>query len=356
MRAVAKVGFGLVIAATCDAGSSSTRYSFSPVGRHYLLDGFNGDIIYDGVAEGEQECQELCRSKEDSLTMRYDGRMQHPCTLYSIDYDSDHWDPRDIMKGSMLYRKVWYSPVGRHVLLDGHQDAVIYNGFASGLEDCQARCSSLQDCVTMRHDSRLQDPCTLYNIDYDTENLDTRDFQRLSMLYRKASAQSPDTSAAFASVSGVPEETEEKSLVPLNLTQVPPELKSSLRGGSSMSWRRELLSYVNQVRTAAGLSALGLNAKLNAAAQAQSDSGRYGHTWRYIENEDYTWSRLGQNIASGHSSVHSAFSAWYNEVPPHDGHRKNILNAAFNQMGAGWDGTSNLWTQNFGASSSEPCS
>eukprot|EP00929_Paragymnodinium_shiwhaense_P091338 TRINITY_DN5132_c0_g2_i2.p1 TRINITY_DN5132_c0_g2~~TRINITY_DN5132_c0_g2_i2.p1 ORF type:complete len:124 (+),score=16.88 TRINITY_DN5132_c0_g2_i2:384-755(+) len=122
-----------------------------------------------------------------------------------------------------------------------------------------------------------------------------------------------------------------------------------------MSWRNELLSYVNQVRDAAGAPRVCLNDKLNTAAQAQSDSGVYAHTWKYIERENYQRTRLGQNIASGFSSVHSVFSAWYNEVPPHDGHRRNILNPAFNQMGAGWDSRTGLWTQNFGTSTSEPC-
>ena len=51
------------------------------------------------------------------------------------------------------------------------------------------------------------------------------------------------------------------------------------------------------------------------------------------------------------------FNAWFNESPPNDGHRLNILNPAYNQMGAGLNtGFNYLWTQNFGQSSTEPCS
>ena len=64
----------------------------------------------------------------------------------------------------------------------------------------------------------------------------------------------------------------------------------------------------------------------------------------------------GQNIAQGQTSVQQVFSAWYNESPPNDGHRLNILNRDFTQMGVGWTQGTNMWTQNFGRSSSEPCS
>jgi len=130
-------------------------------------------------------------------------------------------------------------------------------------------------------------------------------------------------------------------------------LRGAVVAGSS--WREELLALVNQVRAQAGAPSLCLNEKLNVAAQSQSDSGVYAHTWNYIEGQQYDWNSLGQNIARGYGSVQSVFSAWFNEIPPNDGHRRNILNAKFNQMGAGWALGSNLWTQNFGLSSSEPC-
>ena len=121
-----------------------------------------------------------------------------------------------------------------------------------------------------------------------------------------------------------------------------------------VSWQAELLTLVNGVRSQAGAKPLCYNAKLNAASQAQSDSGIYGHTWDYVNQQGYSWSALGQNIAKGQTSVQQVFHAWFDELPPNDGHRKNILSPSFNQMGAGWTTSSNMWTQNFGASS-EPC-
>lgn len=38
-----------------------------------------------------------------------------------------------------------------------------------------------------------------------------------------------------------------------------------------------------------------------------------------------------------------------------DGRRQNMLSREVTQMGAGWNQGANLWTQNFGASDTEPC-
>ncbi len=125
---------------------------------------------------------------------------------------------------------------------------------------------------------------------------------------------------------------------------------------SGVDWRGRLLELTNSERARFGRRPLCYNAKLNAASQRQSDSGVFEHTWAHINQQGYKWTSLGQNIARGYPSVDSVFSAWYNEVPPNDGHRKNILNPGFTQMGAGWNTGTNYWTQNFGASNSEPCS
>eukprot|EP00929_Paragymnodinium_shiwhaense_P091340 TRINITY_DN5132_c0_g2_i4.p1 TRINITY_DN5132_c0_g2~~TRINITY_DN5132_c0_g2_i4.p1 ORF type:complete len:271 (+),score=44.05 TRINITY_DN5132_c0_g2_i4:75-887(+) len=241
-----------------------------------------------------------------------------------------------------------YTRVGPYYLRHGQEEAIIYNAIAENLQTCERECNHREACVTLKWDARWRE-CTLYNVDYDSEH-DWAISQR-SVLYRKNRARAQTISAAFES------EVFPDNVQPINMPKTVdvPELQNALRGSTAMSWRSELLSYVNQVRDAAGLARVCLNAKLNSAAQAQSDSGVYAHTWKYIESEDYQRTRLGQNIASGFSSVHSVFSAWYNEVPPYDGHRRNILNPAFNQMGAGFDSRMGLWTQNFGTSTSEPC-
>ncbi|GAA1593824.1 CAP domain-containing protein [Streptomyces globosus] len=119
-----------------------------------------------------------------------------------------------------------------------------------------------------------------------------------------------------------------------------------------------VLSIVNKERAAAGCGPLSSNAKLSAAARAYSDtmarSGVMSHTGpdgstmtSRVEAAGYAWSRLGENIARGQSDADAVMKAWMNSP----GHRANILNCAFKEIGIGvhkGDGGP-WWTQNFGA-------
>ncbi|MGW7174300.1 CAP domain-containing protein [Streptomyces xanthophaeus] len=118
-----------------------------------------------------------------------------------------------------------------------------------------------------------------------------------------------------------------------------------------------VLSLVNKERKAAGCDPLTANAKLSAAARAYSDtmarSGVMSHTGpdgstmtSRVEAAGYTWSRLGENIARGQSDADAVMNAWMNS----SGHRANILNCDFREIGVGLhkgDGGP-WWTQNFG--------
>ncbi|MGW6942183.1 CAP domain-containing protein [Streptomyces xanthophaeus] len=118
-----------------------------------------------------------------------------------------------------------------------------------------------------------------------------------------------------------------------------------------------VLSLVNKERKAAGCDPLTANAKLNAAARAYSDtmarSGVMSHTGpdgstmtSRVEAAGYAWSRLGENIARGQSDADAVMNAWMNS----SGHRANILNCDFREIGVGLhkgDGGP-WWTQNFG--------
>lgn len=118
-----------------------------------------------------------------------------------------------------------------------------------------------------------------------------------------------------------------------------------------------VLSLVNKERAAAGCGALTANAKLSAAARAYSDtmarSGVMSHTGpdgstmtSRVEAAGYKWSRLGENIARGQADAASVMNSWMNS----SGHRANILNCDFREIGIGvhkGDGGP-WWTQNFG--------
>ncbi|MFE1715580.1 CAP domain-containing protein, partial [Streptomyces sp. NPDC058728] len=118
-----------------------------------------------------------------------------------------------------------------------------------------------------------------------------------------------------------------------------------------------VLSLVNKERAAAGCGPLAANAKLSAAARAYSDtmarSGVMSHTGpdgstmtSRVEAAGYKWSRLGENIARGQADAASVMNSWMNS----SGHRANILNCDFREIGIGvhkGDGGP-WWTQNFG--------
>lgn len=51
----------------------------------------------------------------------------------------------------------------------------------------------------------------------------------------------------------------------------------------------------------------------------------------------------GENIARGQQTPEAVVDAWMNS----DGHRANILNSSFTQIGVGYVAEGNYWTQMF---------
>lgn len=128
--------------------------------------------------------------------------------------------------------------------------------------------------------------------------------------------------------------------------------------GSSNGAEAQVLTLVNKERASAGCSPLTSNAKLTEAADDYSDvmarSGVMSHTGPdgstmagRVDAAGYAWSTLGENIARGQSDAAAVMDAWMNSP----GHRANILNCSFKEIGVGvhfGDGGP-WWTQNFGA-------
>ncbi|SFL56092.1 CAP domain-containing protein [Streptomyces pini] len=119
----------------------------------------------------------------------------------------------------------------------------------------------------------------------------------------------------------------------------------------------QVLALVNRERAAAGCRPVTADAQLTRAAEDYSDtmaaSGVLSHTGPdgstmagRVEAAGYAWSNLGENIAQGQPDAASVMKAWMNSP----GHRANILNCAFEELGVGvhfGDGGP-WWTQNFG--------
>ncbi|GAA2997042.1 hypothetical protein GCM10020229_06930 [Kitasatospora albolonga] len=124
------------------------------------------------------------------------------------------------------------------------------------------------------------------------------------------------------------------------------------------SSEQRVLDLVNTERAKNNCGPLKANGKLQAAAQGHSDDmaarNFFSHTnpdgkgpQPRIEAAGYEWSTWGENIAKGQKDADSVMSSWMNS----SGHRANILNCSFTEMGVGIHTGSGgpWWTQVFGA-------
>ena len=118
-----------------------------------------------------------------------------------------------------------------------------------------------------------------------------------------------------------------------------------------------VLAIVNSERAKAGCKALTVDGRLAAAARKHSADMVARHYFSHttpngvtmaqrIDREGYRWSTIGENIAAGQPNATEVMKAWMNSP----GHRANILNCKFQQIGIGvaFDGRRPVWTQDFG--------
>ncbi|CAL9618281.1 hypothetical protein SUDANB120_05805 [Streptomyces sp. enrichment culture] len=119
----------------------------------------------------------------------------------------------------------------------------------------------------------------------------------------------------------------------------------------------QILALVNKERAAVGCPALTVNEQLTKAAQAHSEDmashSTMSHTGsdgsdpgQRITRAGYEWRTYGENVAYGYSTAEQVMQGWMNSP----GHRQNILNCAFKEIGVGLAQPNHYWTQDFGAS------
>lgn len=123
------------------------------------------------------------------------------------------------------------------------------------------------------------------------------------------------------------------------------------------SYVLQVLDLVNAERVKAGLSELKLDADVTAAAnvRAREIQQSFSHTRpngssfsSALTEQGISYRRSGENIAWGQKSPEQVMNGWMNSA----GHRANILNANFENIGIGYyqdaNGT-NYWVQLFTA-------
>jgi uncharacterized protein YkwD len=129
----------------------------------------------------------------------------------------------------------------------------------------------------------------------------------------------------------------------------PSKSASSASGYDTRSdWADAVLDELNDERADHGLPGLKLNSKLVSSAHTHNLAMAKANTLSHqlggeaalgsrVSAAGYQWSMVGENIAynsdrSG-GGVLAVQKAMYNEKPPDDGHRKNILNKKFDDVG-----------------------
>ncbi|MCT7353759.1 CAP domain-containing protein [Streptomyces sp. 15-116A] len=116
-----------------------------------------------------------------------------------------------------------------------------------------------------------------------------------------------------------------------------------------------VVELVNTERSKAGCSAVKVNSALTKAAQDHSEdmaaTGTMSHTGsdgsspdQRITRAGYSWSSYGENVAYGYSTPEQVMQGWMNSP----GHRENILNCSFKEIGVGLAQPGHYWTQDFG--------
>ena len=128
-----------------------------------------------------------------------------------------------------------------------------------------------------------------------------------------------------------------------------PQLDTSVR-----SFEQEVIRLVNEQRVKNGLNPLTENWELSRVARYKSQdmvdnryfshtSPTYGSPFQMIRDFGISFRRAGENIAYGQRTPQAVVNAWMNS----SGHRANILNASYTQIGVGYVADGNYWTQMF---------
>ena len=121
-----------------------------------------------------------------------------------------------------------------------------------------------------------------------------------------------------------------------------------------LQYESEVIRLVNEIRVQNGLKALTTNWELSRVARYKSEdmvknryfshnSPTYGTPFQMMRSFGLSYRTAGENIAYGQRTPAAVVDAWMNS----SGHRANILNASYTQIGVGYCANGNYWTQMF---------
>ncbi|MFF7966840.1 CAP domain-containing protein [Streptomyces sp. NPDC007903] len=116
-----------------------------------------------------------------------------------------------------------------------------------------------------------------------------------------------------------------------------------------------VVELVNAERAKAGCSPVELNSTLTKAAQDHSADMAAHNTMSHTGSDGsdpgsritaagYQWSAYGENVAYGYATPEQVMAGWMDSP----GHRENILNCSYKEIGVGLAQPGSYWTQDFG--------
>lgn len=123
------------------------------------------------------------------------------------------------------------------------------------------------------------------------------------------------------------------------------------------AYEQQVVDLVNKERAAVGLPALKVNTKLAGVAEKKAEDLRdknyfahqsptYGSPFDMMKQFGISYSTAGENIAKGQKTPSAVMNGWMNS----QGHKDNILNSSFTEIGVGYVTDSNgntYWVQMF---------
>jgi len=120
------------------------------------------------------------------------------------------------------------------------------------------------------------------------------------------------------------------------------------------AYESEVVNLINEIRAENGLQPLKMNWELARVARYKSqdmvdnsyfshNSPTYGSPYDMMRAFGITYRTAGENIAYGYRTPQAVVDAWMNSA----GHRANILNATYTQIGVGYVADGHYWTQMF---------
>lgn len=119
-------------------------------------------------------------------------------------------------------------------------------------------------------------------------------------------------------------------------------------------YESEVIRLVNDIRRQHGLQPLTANWELSRVARYKSqdmvdkryfshNSPTYGTPFQMIRAFGIPFRTAGENIAYGYATPKAVVDGWMNS----SGHRANILNGSYKQIGVGYVAQGHYWTQMF---------